>query len=347
MTQSSEKISQQYIDGGVIPADLTGQESVSKTYVDTQLSARDVNISAAASAANAAQNDINSHTNNSGIHVTPENKANWESKAPGTVQNTINSHIADSVAHLTANEHMKLTGIQPGAEVNQNAFSKVNDIPASSKTDTVTIKGGVGIAVTSNPNSKEVEITATGSSTPGAHGSSHAEYGADPIPVATETDGGIMSAADKKSHNNMADPPRAKYTTATAKPLPYVTWTTPNWDTKNFDTNSFVSQGNNGEIVINEAGTYLIQANISFSANPIGFRNILFEKNGSYLAYQTNNAKNDSGQIPSIRSSLSALEQCEAGDVIKISCYQDAGASEVMNINAFSTFSIIKVAGFS
>jgi len=292
-------------------------------------------------------NELTGHIDSTEAHRATS--ITYQGTIPGaaTVHQAIENHANDTVKHLNKTEHDKLTGIQTGAEINQNAFSKVNDIPASSKTDTVTIKGGVGIAVTSNPNSKEVEITATGSSTPGAHGPSHTEHGADPIPVATETDGGIMSAADKKIHNNMADPPRAKYTTSTAKPLPYVTWTTPNWDTKNFDSNEFVSPANNGEIVIKEAGTYLIQANISFSANPIGFRNILFEKNGNYLAYQTNNAKNDSGQIPAIRSSLSAVEQCEVGDIIKISCYQDAGPEVTMNINAFSTFSIVKIAGFS
>lgn len=76
------------------------------------------------------------------------------------------------------------------------SIAQVNNI-AFDADDTLTIEGGTGIAVTTNPNNKKVTITATGTSTPGAHGSSHTEFGADPIPNATTTEGGLMSAADK------------------------------------------------------------------------------------------------------------------------------------------------------
>ncbi|MNW48338.1 hypothetical protein D3C74_257010 [compost metagenome] len=296
---------------------------------------------------NDAQSSLTTHLNSTEAHRS--SSITYQGTVPGatTVLQAIENHSNDSVKHVTQAEHDKLTGIQTGAEVNQNAFSTVNNLTATSKTDTVTFKGGTGITVSTNQTSKEVTVSATGEATPGAHGIDHTEHGADPVPNATSIEGGLMSAADKKAHNNMVDPPRAKYTTSTIKPLPYTTWTTPNWDTKNFDTNEFVSQVNNGEIVIMEAGTYLINANIAFTANPIGFRNIMITKNGDYLAYHTNNAKNDSGQVPVIRSSLSTMDHFEVGDIIKISAYQDAGVDQVVNINAFSTFSVVKVAGFS
>lgn len=61
MTQASQLIAQQYIDGGVVPAELSGQSAASKKYVDDQLTIRDANIASAASAAGAAQADIDDH----------------------------------------------------------------------------------------------------------------------------------------------------------------------------------------------------------------------------------------------------------------------------------------------
>jgi len=84
-----------------------------------------------------------------------------------------------------------------GGELNQNAFSKVNDLEADNPTDALTIAGGVGITVSTNPNTNTLTITSTGTATPGAHGSAHTEFGADPIPNATPTEGGLMSAKDK------------------------------------------------------------------------------------------------------------------------------------------------------
>lgn len=61
MTQASQIITQQYVDGGVVGADLQPQQAASKKYVDDQLATRDKNISAAAGAAGAAQSSINNH----------------------------------------------------------------------------------------------------------------------------------------------------------------------------------------------------------------------------------------------------------------------------------------------
>jgi len=87
------------------------------------------------------------------------------------------------------------------AELDQKAdraFAQVNGMQAGTKDDALTIAGGPGITVTENPNNKTVIVTATGTATPGPHGSAHLEFGADPIPYATLTEGGLMSAADKQ-----------------------------------------------------------------------------------------------------------------------------------------------------
>jgi len=79
----------------------------------------------------------------------------------------------------------------------ERAFSQVNGLTASTKDDTLNIAGGTGITISENPNTKTLTITSTGTATPGAHGSAHTEFGADPIPLATPTEGGLMSAEDK------------------------------------------------------------------------------------------------------------------------------------------------------
>lgn len=148
------------------------------------------------------------HIANADIHVTAAKKLEWDAKAPGNTLTDLNSHKANTVVHVTQADHDKLNDIEAGAQVNQNAFSTVNDIAATDSSDAVTIKGGVGITVTSNPTSKEVTVTATGEAAPGAHGTTHTEHGADPIPTATLTEGGIMSAeqvGELTAHGELLD----------------------------------------------------------------------------------------------------------------------------------------------
>ncbi|KQY87078.1 hypothetical protein ASD24_26750 [Paenibacillus sp. Root52] len=202
--------------------------------------------------------DFSAHIANTTIHVTPADKVNWNSKAPGVhthanatptvsgfmsaedkaklnnveaeankyvhpithppaiiAQDSSNRFVTDAekVAWnwkadtteattstkglMSAGDKQKLNGIQTGAEVNQNAFAVINGVAANDPSDMITLVEGVGIRVSTNPVTKELTITATGNAAPGAHGSTHTEYGADPIPSATATEGGLMSAADK------------------------------------------------------------------------------------------------------------------------------------------------------
>ncbi|OMD31377.1 hypothetical protein [Paenibacillus odorifer] len=124
-------------------------------------------------------------------------KSSWRT-APATTLEAANTHMNNSDLHTSVAEHTKLAGIQAGAEVNQKAFSQVNNIPAGDKSDTLTVTGGTGITVTNNPATKTMIVTATGTATPGAHASSHLTGGSDPIPVATITTPGLMSAEDRK-----------------------------------------------------------------------------------------------------------------------------------------------------
>lgn len=61
------------------------------------------------------------------------------------------------------------------------SIAQVNDVQMGTD-DTLTIEGSTGITISTNPSQKKVTITATGTSTPGPHGPSHNNDGADPIP---------------------------------------------------------------------------------------------------------------------------------------------------------------------
>lgn len=102
--------------------------------------------------------------------------------APAITLEATKAHVDTTSIHTTTAEKTKLAGIATGAEVNQNAFAQVNNIPAGVKSDTLTVTGGTGITVTNNPTTKTMTVTATGTATPGAHGSSHNGDGSDPIP---------------------------------------------------------------------------------------------------------------------------------------------------------------------
>ncbi|WP_025692597.1 complement C1q domain-containing protein [Paenibacillus zanthoxyli] len=118
--------------------------------------------------------------------------------APATTLEAAKAHMDNTDVHTSASEHAKLAGIEAGAQVNQPAFATVNDVVAAVPEDAMTIEGGTGITVTSNPAIKKLIVTATGTATPGAHASSHITGGSDVIPDAVAGGAsGLMSGADK------------------------------------------------------------------------------------------------------------------------------------------------------
>lgn len=100
--------------------------------------------------------------------------------------------ISDS-GFMSAEDKYKADTSTAFAQENQNAFSGVNDVVATTKTDKFFLVGGVGITVTTDPDTKSVRITATGESTPGPHAESHLTDGSDPIPIATTMVDGLAS----------------------------------------------------------------------------------------------------------------------------------------------------------
>lgn len=116
--------------------------------------------------------------NNQAQEIHPITKA---SNVIASDLSSVQGHIDNSNIHMSNAEKTKLEGIETGAEKNQNAFSTINNVVANSKSDSVTIKGGIGINITTNPASKEIEIEASGDAVPGAHASTHALNGSDPV----------------------------------------------------------------------------------------------------------------------------------------------------------------------
>ena len=86
---------------------------------------------------------------------------------------------------MSAADKLKLEGISAGAEVNQNAFSKVNvgraTIIADNKTDVLHFKAGTNVTITASGVGNEVTIAAQDTT----------------YDVATTSANGLMSAADK------------------------------------------------------------------------------------------------------------------------------------------------------
>jgi hypothetical protein len=114
-----------------------------------------------------------------------------------------------SSGFLSAADKAKLDGIQPGAEVNQNAFSRVlvgsTAVEADTKTDTLELAAGNNITLTPDATNDKVTIAVApqgaGSGLDadlldGNHASAFA-LASHTHPDATTTDSGFMSAADK------------------------------------------------------------------------------------------------------------------------------------------------------
>ena len=81
-----------------------------------QLTAADVGADPAGSASTVQQN-LNSHTGNSAVHVTSSDKQNWNSKAPGSLTDTVvdlsstlNGHTSNGNIHVTSADKEKWDG---------------------------------------------------------------------------------------------------------------------------------------------------------------------------------------------------------------------------------------------
>lgn len=116
--QASQLIAQQFINGGVIPADLAPQSAVSKKYVDDQLTIRDKKITSAQSAANVAQMTVDSHINSPVAH--PAQNITYSGKAVGNnVKQAIDGldNRIDSIVSKSGNDITEIVDARGGYPV--------------------------------------------------------------------------------------------------------------------------------------------------------------------------------------------------------------------------------------
>lgn len=108
---------------------------------------------------------------------------------------------------MSAADKTKLNGIATGAEVNQNAFSKVavsgqNTVEADSKTDTLTLAGS-NVTLTTNATSDTVTIGITSANVTAALGYTPPQQDTT-YSAATQSAAGLMSADDKTKLDGVA-----------------------------------------------------------------------------------------------------------------------------------------------
>ena len=102
--------------------------------------------------------------------------------------------VATSVANglMSSTDKSKIDGIAAGAEVNQNAYSKITvgttEIAATSKTDNITIVAGNNVTLTPDASNKKYTISATDTT----------------YPTASASANGLMSKEDKAKLDGIA-----------------------------------------------------------------------------------------------------------------------------------------------
>ena len=108
------------------------------------------------------------HTTDTEIHVSQEEKRKWDTAATQKVTQT-------NAGLMSSEDKKKLDNIAAGAEVNQNAFSKVKVgnvlVEANSKTAQVEIVAGYNVSINGDNATKKVrmDVTLPSSMPPSAH----------------------------------------------------------------------------------------------------------------------------------------------------------------------------------
>ena len=108
------------------------------------------------------------HTTDTEIHVSQEEKRKWDTAATQKVTQT-------NAGLMSSEDKKKLDNIAAGAEVNQNAFSKVKVgnvlVEANSKTAQVEIVAGDNVSINGDNATKKVrmDVTLPSSMPPSAH----------------------------------------------------------------------------------------------------------------------------------------------------------------------------------
>ncbi len=138
----------------------------------------------------------NQHTTDTGIHVSEEEKKKWDT--------TATQEATQAKAGLMSPEDkQKLDHVAAGAEVNQNAFSKVKVgnvlVEANSKTAQVEIVAGDNVSINGDNATKKVrmDVTLPSSMPPSAHTQSASSITAGTFPENVSVKPGTDYATSK------------------------------------------------------------------------------------------------------------------------------------------------------
>ena len=69
-----------------------------------------------------------SHRENSGIHVTSEEKQEWNEKAPGSLAQTVSGHTENEDIHVTASDKQKWNGYKTVMPLTHQKSSNVHQL---------------------------------------------------------------------------------------------------------------------------------------------------------------------------------------------------------------------------
>ena len=110
----------------------------------------------------ARKTDLTAHTGDTDVHVTSEERSNWDDAFITMHEHPNKTVLDNTTASFTTEEQAKLSDIDTGAEVNQNAFTNIivgnTTISANTKSDGFTLVAGDNVLVTPDETNKTIVI---------------------------------------------------------------------------------------------------------------------------------------------------------------------------------------------
>lgn len=109
------------------------------------------------------KSDLTAHTGNMDVHMTEEDRVKLDAALDGHHDHSNKGILDNTTASFTTEEKSKLSGINAGAEINQNAFSNVvvgsTTIAADTKTDSLNLVAGDNVTITADATNDKITIS--------------------------------------------------------------------------------------------------------------------------------------------------------------------------------------------